>query len=131
MYTAQRVEYVGGTFFGNENQEATKTLLAFHVASLVGNYQDLVCFIPIISINSSLILSYTDVVLETLASVGLHVCLISVDGHQTNVRFFKELGQGSLEIRVPHPLDDRHHLFTIFDPVHLFKNFYHNFQKTR
>ncbi len=45
---------------------------------------------PIVSLNWSLQTKYVKLVLETLASIGFEVVLLSVDGHKTNMKFFKE-----------------------------------------
>ncbi len=131
VYTSQRVEYVGGNFFGNENGDPTRTLLSFMVTSLCGSYEDMVCYVPIITLNWSLLLGHFNTVLTALQSVGLNVALVLVDGHKTNIRFFLELGQGSHEIEIQHPVQTDARLFLMFDSVHIFKNFYHNFHSHR
>ena len=47
IYSAQRVEYCRGKFLGCENNEVTKTVLTFMVKSAAGNYQDVVCLVPV------------------------------------------------------------------------------------
>jgi hypothetical protein len=131
VYTAQRVEYVGGNFFGNENGESTRTLLSFLVSSLRGSYEDLICYVPITTLNWSTLLEHFNTVLKALFTVGLSVVLVLVDGHRTNIRFFSELGEGHCEITIQHPFDPESKLFTLYDPVHIFKNFYHNFHTHR
>ena len=131
VYTSQRVEYVGGNFFGNENGNPTRTLLSFMVTSLCGSYEDMVCYVPIITLNWSSLLGHFSTVLNALQSVGLNVVLVLVDGHKTNIRFFSELGKGNHEISIEHPVKTDSKLFLMFDPVHIFKNFYHNFHTHR
>jgi hypothetical protein len=131
VYTAQRVEYAGGNFFGNETGSPTRTLLSFLVTSLGGAYEDMVCFIPTVTLNWSILLSNFLKVLRALHSIGFSIVLVLVDGHKTNIKFFLELAMRSQEICIPHPFDSSSPLFLMFDPVHLFKNFYHNFQKRR
>ena len=69
VYTAQCVEYSGGFFIGNKNDEPTKTLLSFFIASLFGGYEDLICFIPVTNLTSDkLLLSLMACVQITVSS---------------------------------------------------------------
>ena len=129
VFTSQRVEYVGGQFFGNENQAPTKMLLSFFLSSLHGSYEDLVCFVPMTSLTAASLLHHFDVVLTKIQAIGFDVKLVLTDGHKTNIKFFSELGKGALELFIQNRADSS--FFTMFDPVHIFKNFYHNFQRNR
>ena len=125
------MEYTGGSFFGLETGAPTRTLLAFLVTSLGGNYEDMVCLAPTVTLNWSSLLKHFKEVLKALLSIGFNVVLILLDGHKINIRFLQELGNGTLEICIPNPLAQERKLFSMFDPVHLFKNFYHNFERRR
>jgi hypothetical protein len=125
------VEYVAGNFFGNENGDPTRTLLAFLISSLAGNYEDMVCFVPTVTLNWSDLLRHFEKVMRALSTVGFSVNLVLLDGHKTNVRFLSELGEGHLEVCLENPFQIGAQLFTMFDPVHIFKNFYHNFERHR
>jgi hypothetical protein len=131
VYTAQRVEYVAGNFFGNENGAPTRTLLSFLITSLGGNYEDLVCFAPTITLKWSDLLTHFEKVMRALVTVGFSVVLVLLDGHKTNVKFLSALGNGQLEICLDNPFQTGSRLFTMFDTVHIFKNFYHNFERHR
>ena len=130
MFTSQRVEYVGGQFFGNENQAPTKTLLSFFLSSLHGSYEDLVCFIPTTSLTSASLLHHFNMVLTKLQAVGFDVNLVLADGHKINIKFFTELGKGGLELLIQNSGPESS-FFTMFDPVHIFKNCYPNFQRNK
>jgi hypothetical protein len=99
--------------------------------SLGGSYEDMICYIPTSTLNWSSMMTHFQKVLEALIKVGFSVVLILCDGHKINVKFFIELGNGSLELSVPNPFNSSMPIFTMFDPVHLFKNFYHNFERKR
>ena len=62
-------------------------------------------------------------VYQTLQEVGFDVKLVVTDGHKTNIKFFSDLGQGGMEIKIEDFLHFPSVFFTMFDPVHLFKNF--------
>lgn len=131
MYTSQRVEYSGGSFFGNEKDEPTRTLLAFYISSVCGPYEDLVCFVPVTTLHWDDLLSHFRQVGTALTQIGFQILPILTDGHRTNCRFFKELGGGILRIPVQSPFAENLPLFPIFDSVHLMKNFYNNFERKR
>ena len=91
----------------------------------------MVCFVPTITLNSAALHQHFRKVVTALLDVGFFVVLVLLDGHKTNIKFFTELGEGSLEISIQNPLYTELKMFTMFDPVHLYKNFYHNFERNR
>ena len=127
VYTFQRVEYSGGLFYGNELGEPTRTLLSFFASSIGGNYEDMICFFPIRTLTWATLYEKFLKVVEELHKIGLYTCLALADGHKTNVKFYTELCNGHLRASIQHPLEPEVPLYLMFDPVHLFKNFYHNF----
>ena len=90
----------------------------------------MVCFIPTTSLTSASLLHHFNMVLNKLQAIGFHVNLVLADGHKTNIKFFSELGKGCLELFIQNSGPESA-FFTMFDPVHIFKNFYHNFQRTK
>ena len=130
VFTSQRVEYSGGQFYGNENQAPTKTLLSFFLSSMHGSYEDLVCFIPTTSLTSASLLHHFNMVFTKIQAIGFDVKLVLTDGHKTNIKFFTELGKGCLELLIQNSGPESS-FFTMFDSVHIFKNFYNNFQRMR
>ena len=69
--------------------------------------------------------------LKSLNLVGFKVILSVTDGHRTNVKFYTELCGSLLRVSIPHPIEAGSRQFLLFDPVHLMKNFYNNFQRKR
>ena len=55
VYTANRVEYSGGKFYGYENKQVTKTLLGFMIKSVAGKFHDMVALVPISKIDADVI----------------------------------------------------------------------------
>ena len=128
VYSAKRVEYSGGTFYGYENQNVTKTLLCFMIKSVGGKYMDMVCMSPIDNLDSDILHAMWLNVLETLTKIGFDVVSDTVDGHSSNRKFYKEkVCGGTMKTQVPHPFKEGSWLFPLFDTVHVWKCNYNNF----
>ena len=69
-------------------------------------------------------------VAEELEQLQFKVLVTITDNHKTNVKLFSELSNGPMKTRIQHPFAQRP-LFLLFDPVHLIKNIYNNFQRKR
>ena len=131
VYTAQRADYAGGSLFGVESGEPTRTLLTFMINSIGGKYEDIVCFVPVTSLDWQTLLHHFMKVMSALQGIGFETMLTITDGHHTNVRFFTEISGGLLKVKISHPVAEGEKLFLLFDPIHLFKNFFNNFLKRR
>ena len=131
VYTAQRVEYSGGSFFGNENSEPTRTLLSFFIASLCGSYEDLICFIPVTTLKAEKLLEHFLKVGKTLHDVGFEILPVLTDGHRTNGKFFKDLSGGCVAIPIKSPFDESLPMFLLYDSVHLMKTIFNTFRRCR
>ena len=84
VYTAQRVEYCNGSFIGvTEDGTPTKTVLAFMIQSLMGNYKDVVCLIPVNKLDTHLLRSWFDHVMNALDDFCF-VVAVSTDNHVCN-----------------------------------------------
>jgi len=84
VYTAQRVEYTNGTFVGlTEEGSPAKTVLAFMVQSICGNYKDVVCLVPVDKLDSSLLKCWFFKVMEFLKGI-FNVVAVSADNHVCN-----------------------------------------------
>ena len=128
VYSAQKVEFVRGKFLGNENNQATKTVLTFMIKSLASPYQDVVALIPTVNLNADNLHQHFMNVLKTITPIGFNVVIVSTDNHTANRKFFtQKLCNGSLKTSIPHPMDETKQLFLSFDAVHNFKNVYNNF----
>lgn len=73
IYCAQRVEYVGGKLYGLEDGKPVKTVLAFMIKSIAGQYIDVVALFPITRLDASVLMTQYTKVLETLTEVGFQV----------------------------------------------------------
>ena len=84
VYTAQRVEYSNGSFIGvTEDGTPTKTVLAFMIQSLMGNYKNVVCLIPVNKLDTHLLRSWFDHVTNALDDFCF-VVAVSTDNHVCN-----------------------------------------------
>lgn len=50
IYSSQQAHYAHGRFYGNENQNVSKTLLCIMIKSVAGKYRDIVSMSPISSL---------------------------------------------------------------------------------
>ena len=131
VYTAQRIEYSGGLFFGNENSDPTRTLLSFFIASVCGSYEDLICFIPVTTLKSEKLLEHFKTVGQALHDIGFEILPVITDGHRTNTKFFKDLSGGCVTIPIQNPFDDSLPMFLLYDSVHLMKTIFNTLQRRR
>ena len=96
--------------------------------SIAGRYHDLVTLTPITTINAKTIAKVYHKLIETIWNIGFDVVVTLVDGHNSNCKFYKdELCSRLMNLWIPNPLDSGNRIFLLFDPTHLFKNFYSNF----
>lgn len=131
VFTSQRVDYSGGRFYGHEMEQPTRTLLSFLISSVAGKYDDLVCFVPVVTLDSDLLKQHHKQVVEGLEKIGYKTLITITDNHKTNRKFFSSFANGDLLPQVPHPICSKRPHFLLFDPVHIMKNFYNNFQKKK
>jgi hypothetical protein len=127
VYCSKRVEYQNGQIFGKEKEGATSTLLCFMIKSLAGNYRDVVTMIPLSHINSGIISDAFNSVLKAVTDTGFNVVASICDAHAANRKFYaKELCGGELKLSIDNPYKKSSPIFLLFDPTHIFKNFYTN-----
>ena len=90
IYSAQRIEYSNGKFYGGYDDQVTKTLLCFMIASVAGRYKDVIAMVPLTKISGDIIASHYDVCLKSLKSVGFDICCTSIDGYSATRTFYVE-----------------------------------------
>ena len=114
IYSAQRVEFVGGKFFGCEDGNVTKTVLALMIGSAGGKYQDVVALVTVPKMSAEFLASHWSVVMKGLWEIGFTVVSTSVDNHTANRKFFTQiLCGGKLKTSIPHPHDSSKKVFLI------------------
>ena len=84
VYIAERVEYSNGSFIGiTENGTPAKTVLGFMIQSIYCNYKDVVCLIPISTLDTAALHSWFNKVMVALGTI-FHVVAVSTDNHICN-----------------------------------------------
>jgi len=84
VYIAERVEYSNGSFIGlTENGTPAKTVLGFMVQSVCSNYKDIVCLVPVSTLNSAMLHTWFKKVLHALHDI-FYVIAVSTDNHICN-----------------------------------------------
>lgn len=107
-------------------------MLAIMIASIAGQYQDIVSLTPIVNIDSQQIKKHFLAVLKSVSEIGFRVVSTTLDGHSSNCRFYKEeLGNGEMQVSFQNPFSDGQPVFLLFDTTHLFKNFFTNFMNKK
>ena len=97
--------------------------------SVASDYEDVIAMVPLTKIDSGKIDDLFQLVLKTVHNIGFYVVTTLVDGHSSNVKFYKdELCEGVLKDHLIHPLDESKKIFLLFDATHIFKCIYNNFQ---
>lgn len=127
VYCAKRVEFAGGKVFGLEGESASKTLLCFMITSIAGRYRDMVAMHPISKIDFQVIEKNFLQVLGAVTDIGFDVVGVSTDGHSSNRKFYEQLCGGKIAPFMSHPKVPGEKIHLLFDPVHLFKNYFTNF----
>lgn len=134
VYVSKKVEYVGGKLIGiaSDAPKPAQTILVFMVRSICGQFEEVVCLLPIFRINGHLIKENFLPLVRFLENSGLLIDAVITDNHAANRRFFKLMTDDqSLRISVPHPCSSTRPLFLLFDTTHNIKNMYNNFMKKR
>ena len=79
-----------GGIFLEKNENPTKTILCMMVKFVKRTYSDIVCKVPVVSVNSQLIKESFMKTLAAVSSIGSSVVCVLVDGHKANRKFYKE-----------------------------------------
>ena len=129
IYVAKRCEFSRSTgqIFRMENNQPTKTLLTIMFKSVAAEYEDVIGMVPLTIISSSILHELFTKVLESITAIGYEVVVNLVDGHSSNVKFYKkELIGDKPALFIVHPFNPEKMLFLLFDGV--FKCICNNFQ---
>uniref|UniRef100_A0A0K2VIC1 Putative LOC101234561 [Hydra vulgaris] n=1 Tax=Lepeophtheirus salmonis TaxID=72036 RepID=A0A0K2VIC1_LEPSM len=129
IYSAQRVEFVGGKFFRHENDTGTKTILTFMIKSAASKYTDVIALVPVTNLTPEFLFNKYNPIMKTLWEIGFTVVALSIDNHSANRTFYAQYLCGQkLQNSIAHPHDNTKRVFLLIDAVHNFKNIYNCFQ---
>ena len=127
VYTARAVELAGGRLYGEGKDGVTSTIFCTLISSVAGNYEDIISMSPVTSITTADIRSIFFTVLKTLTEIGFIVVSCTTDGHRTNQGFHNSLGEdGRHPEFIINPFNPDARVYTMYDSVHLYKNFFFN-----
>ena len=126
--TDQNVAFSGGRFFGFADEGITKGLLGVMLASLGGKYHDMVAMIPVVTLDATTMTKIFDKVLKGVTEIGFSTCAVSVDGHRTNKKFYKDLCKDTvIKLFIINRYKPGDKIFLLFDTPHIFKCIYNIF----
>uniref|UniRef100_A0A0K2UK34 Putative LOC100214709 [Hydra vulgaris] n=1 Tax=Lepeophtheirus salmonis TaxID=72036 RepID=A0A0K2UK34_LEPSM len=97
---------------------------------VLGRY-NMVAMIPITKVSSSIIKEYYMKVLSVVTQIGFETVATMADAHPANRMFFPdEHGNGTSGEYILNPFaNNQQKIYLLFDPFHIFKNFYHQFHQ--
>ena len=112
------------------NEQPTKTLLSVMFKGIASKYEDVVAMVPLTKIDSFILHKLFNDVINAITTIGYDVVVSLVDGHSSNIKFYKkELCADKPTSFMPHSLDQHRFLYLLYDKTHIFKCIYDNFQK--
>ena len=127
IYTRKQVQYAHGKFYGNENENISKTLLCIMIKSVAGKYRDIISISPISNLTAK---KQYDIWYNTalaLSEIGFDIAVTMTDGNDVNRKCFKDfICQGSMKLCIDSPFNqsddntETQKMFLMFDPLHLF-----------
>ena len=128
VHTARAVELAGGRLYGDGKDGVTNTIFCTLISSVAGHYEDVITMSPVPSITAEAIREIFFKALKTLTEIGFVVVSVTTDGHRTNQSFHNSLGtDGKHPEWIVNPFSTTEaKIFTMYDTVHLYKNFYFN-----
>ena len=126
VHVTQRPEFFNGKLTGYHIGEVTRSLLGLMLQSTCSAYKDMIALVPVKTLNSSLLKTHFDQVLEAVTKIGITVVGLSVDNFSANRKFYSDLCGGELKPSISHPLLQDEQIFLLFDATHNLKNWYNN-----
>ena len=86
------------------NEQPTKELPSVMFKSITSKYEDVVAMVPLTKMDSSILHKLFNDVMNVITTIGYDVVASLIDGHSSNVKFYKK------ELRADKPASFIHHL---------------------
>ena len=86
------------------NEQPTKELPSVMFKSITSKYEDVVAMVPLTKMDSSILHKLFNDVMNVITTIGYDVVASLIDGHPSNVKFYKK------ELRADKPASFIHHL---------------------
>lgn len=122
QYKSQNV--VG--FAENNSELIAKTVQAFMVSSVFGNFREIVRLFPSSGLKGENLAELTKKVIDFVQSFGCQVIALITDNNRINQNMFYQLTGSHQSFRFPNASLLRQDIFVLFDHVHIFKNIRNN-----
>ena len=126
VHVTQRPEFFNGRLTGLHHGEVTRSLLGLMLQSTCSAYKDMIALMPVKTLNSSILQTHFNQVLEAVTNIGIKVVGVSVDNFSANRKFYMDLCGGELKPSIRHPLLEEEEIFLLFDATHNLKNWFNN-----
>ena len=130
VYSARRCEYSNGKFYGYDTSDGTaKTVLCFMLTGVASSYKDIVCMVPLSTINANIINKWFWETVKAVTEVGFHVVASISDGYSANRKFFTEhlrCDKNQSFVINPYAAEPKNKIYPLFDTIHIFKGLYTN-----
>lgn len=124
VYVEPRLHFKGGSVYGSSsnNNDIAKTAQVFMVSSVLSDYKDIVCIVPVNNMSSEYLKTEILCIVTELESIGLQVLSLISDNNLVNRKAFGLLSSdGTLQPFISHPIDSTRKIFIIFVTVHIIK----------
>ena len=86
------------------NEQPTKELPSVMFKSITSKYEDVVAMVPLTKMDSSILHKLFNDVMNVITTIGYDVVVSLIDGHSSNVKFYKK------ELCADKPASFIHHL---------------------
>ena len=105
----------------NGERRSNQNIVDYY-SSVAMDYQDVIVMIPTTKVDPTKINDLFSMVLNSLTPLEYYVVASLVDGHSSNVKFYRnEQCENTMRLYFTNPKDENWKLFLMFDPTHVFK----------
>lgn len=129
IYLNASLQYKSQSVVGyaeNNPEAVAKTVQAFMVSSVFGNFREIVRLFPSSGLNGNDLSELTKNVVDFVQSFNCQVIAIITDNNRINQNLFYHLTESKQSLRYQNPIHAEQDIFLLYDFVHIFKNVRNN-----